>query len=229
MQRGLYIAASGMLAEMVRQGQIANDLANSATPGYKPDRSAQAGFGELLLRNARGGQPVGTLGLGVQIDEIRTDLAPAPLRDTGEPLDLAVEGEGWFAVRTAEGLRYTRNGQFTASAAGTLVDQLGNEVVGRDGGPVAVGRDGRVAGGEVGVFALDGAAKAGDSLFTGTATGPAAGRVRTGALEASATDPARAMVDMIASYRALEAGQKAIQTIDDTLGQAAGRLGSLGY
>lgn len=228
MQRGLYIAASGMLAEMVRQNQIANDLANAATPGYKPDRAAQRSFGELLLTNGGSGAPIGSLGLGAQIDEIRTDLAPAPIRDSGEPLDFAIEGDGWFGVRTEQGVRYTRNGQFTADAGGRLVDQLGNAVLGRDGGDVSVGRDGRVRPGDVGAFALDGARKVGDSLFAGDATGAAGGRVRGGALEGSAADPARSMVDMIASFRALEAGQKAIHTIDDTLGKAAGQVGSLG-
>ena len=52
MERGLYIAASGMLAEQVRQDQIANDLANASTPGYKADRAAQASFGDLLLQNS---------------------------------------------------------------------------------------------------------------------------------------------------------------------------------
>src|SRR4029450_6333070 len=51
MERGLYIAASGMLAEMVRQDQIANDLANASTPGYKSDRSSQSSFGQMLLEN----------------------------------------------------------------------------------------------------------------------------------------------------------------------------------
>lgn len=212
---------------MTRQNQIANDLANSATPGYKADRSAQASFGELLLRNSRDGQVVGPLGLGVQIDEVRTDFSAAPIHETGEPLDFAVEGEGFFALRTDAGVRYTRNGQFTASAGGTLTDSLGNEVLGPDGQPVRLRRDGAVRAGDVGVFAVDGAAKAGDSLLTGTATGAAAGRARSGALEESATDPARSMVDMIASFRALEGGQKAIQTIDDTLGQFAGQVGAL--
>ena len=104
MDRGLYIAASGMLAEMVRQDQIANELANASTPGYKADRSAQGGFDELLLRNSRSGAAVGPIGLGVQIEETRTDLAPGAIRDTGNPLDFAVEGEGFFAVRTAAAL-----------------------------------------------------------------------------------------------------------------------------
>jgi flagellar basal-body rod protein FlgG len=227
MNSGLYIAASGMLAEMTRQDQIANDLANSATPGYKADRSAQGGFGELLLRNSRNGGAVGPLGMGVQIDEIRTEMAPAPLRVTEEPLDFAIEGEGFFAVRTDAGVRYTRNGRFTANADGLLTDALGNPVLGRDGGPVRLRADGTVPAGQLGVFALDGAAKQGDSLFTGTVAGRAGGSARAGMLEESATDPARSMVEMIASFRALEGGQKAIQTIDDTLGQFASRIGAV--
>jgi len=64
MERGLYIAASGMLAEQVRQDQIANDLANASTPGYKPDTATQHSFGALLLDNTATGQPVGTLNTG---------------------------------------------------------------------------------------------------------------------------------------------------------------------
>lgn len=227
MDRGLYIAASGMLTEMVRQDQIANELANASTPGYKADRSAQGGFGELLLQNTSSGATVGPIGLGVQIEETRTDLAPGPIRDTGEPLDFAVEGEGFFAVRTPAGVRYTRNGQFTADPQGLLTDSLGNQVLGPGGAPVRLRGDGTVAPADLGVFALNGARKDGDSLFTGTATGAAPGRVRAGALEESATDPARSMVDMISSFRSLEADQKAIQTIDDTLGQFAGQVGAV--
>lgn len=227
MDRGLYVAASGMLAEMTRQEQIANDLANSTTPGYKADRSAQSGFGEMLLTDTRTGRPVGPVGFGVQIDEIKTDLTPAPIHETGDPLDLAIEGEGYFAVRTAAGVRYTRNGQFSANAEGDLTDAFGNQVLGANGTPVKLRRDGTVAASEVGVFAVSGAEKQGESLFTGTATGTASGRVRAGALEESATDPERSMVEMISSFRSLESDQKAIQTIDETLGEFAGQVGAM--
>lgn len=227
MERGLYIAASGMLAEMVRQDQIANDLANASTPGYKPDRATQRSFGELLLANQRTGQPIGGLGLGVEIDSIQTDLSPGPTRDTGEPLDLAVEGDGFFAVNTPQGVRYTRNGQFTVTPQGTLATAQGFEVLGRGGQPVRVA-DGAVDPNTVGVFAVPDAQKQGDSLFTGAAAGQAAGRVRAGALEGSGADPSRSMVDLIASFRSFEAGQRVIRTIDDTLEKAANRVGSLG-
>jgi flagellar basal-body rod protein FlgF len=228
MERGLYIAASGMLAEMVRQDQIANDLANASTPGYKPDRATQRSFGQLLLHNTRTGRLVGPLGLGVRIDGVRTDLSPGPLRETGEPLDFAIAGNGFFAVQTPGGLRYTRNGQFTIGADGTLSTPLGGRVLGRNGAPIQVGRDGRVNARELGVFNVPNARKVGDNMFVGAAAGQADGVVKQGALEGSAADPARSMVDMIASFRAFEAGQKVITTIDETLGKAANQVASLG-
>ena len=178
MVRGLYIAASGMLSEMVRQDQIANDLANASTPGYKPDRATQRSFGDLLLSNTRTGQPVGRLGLGTRVDRIVTDLSAGPIRVTGEPLDFAIAGEGYFAVRTPQGIRFTRNGQFTLSPQGTLVTALGAEVLGPGGAPIQVGANGRVNPGQVGVFTVPNARKVGDSLFAGAATGQATGQLR---------------------------------------------------
>ena len=225
MERGLYIAASGMLSEMVRQDQIANDLANASTPGYKPDRSSQRSFGDLLLRNGVTGAPIGPLGLGVEIGAIVTDFTPGPIRETGEPFDFAIDGDGWFGVQTPQGVRYTRNGQFTVSANGTLVTAFGAEVLGRGGGPVLVGADGRVDPRLLGVVTLTGARKGGDSFVDGTPGGGTAGQVRAGALEGSGADPSRSMVDMISSMRAFEAGQRVITTIDETLGKAANNVG----
>jgi flagellar basal-body rod protein FlgF len=227
MERGLYIAASGMVSEMARQDLIANDLANASTPGYKSDRAVQGSFGDLLLQNTQTGAPVGSLGMGSRIERQVTDLRPQALRETGEDLDFAVEGDGYFAVRTAQGVRYTRNGQFSAGANGTLVDQLGNPVLGPTGQPVRIGADGKVPEANVGVFALNNPRKVGDAFFQGAAAGRAMGRVRSGALEGSGSDPVRAMTDMIASLRAFESGQKVITTIDGTLGKAANQVGSL--
>ena len=227
MERGLYIAASGMVSEMARQDVIANDLANASTAGYKSDRVVQSSFGDLLLRNTETGQTIGPLGRGARIDRQVTDLTAAPIKETGEDLDFAIEGNGFFAVRTAQGVRYTRNGQFTAAADGRLTDQLGNPVLGQNGRPVTIGADGKVPAASVGVFAVDNARKAGDNFFTGAAGGRGAGQVRSGALEGSGADPVRAMTDMIASLRAFESGQKVITTIDSTLNKASNQVGSL--
>jgi flagellar basal-body rod protein FlgF len=228
MNRGLYVAASGMIALQARQDQLSNDLANAATPGYKPDRTAQRAFGELLIRNVQGDQGVGTMAASVRLEDQTTDLRAAPLRQTDEPLDLAVDGDGYFGVQTDAGVRYTRNGRFATGPNGTLVDQQGNAVLGKDGNPLRLKADGTVDRTSVGVFALTATTvtKVGDSNFSGTATGQATGQVRVGSLEGSGVDAARTMVEMMASLRSYEAGQKAITTIDDTLGKAA-QLGSI--
>jgi flagellar basal-body rod protein FlgF len=227
MERGLYIAASGMLAEQIRQDQIANDLANASTPGYKADRTATEGFGDLLLRNSATGATVGPQGTAVRVRTVQTDFSPQPARETGEPLDFAIVGEGFFAVQTAQGVRYTRNGQFTADGQGRLTTAEGDPVLGRGGQTLTVGADGKVDPRNLQVVTLSNPRKAGDSLVTGTPGGGPAGQVRSGALEDSGADASRSMVDMISSMRAFEAGQKVIQTIDETLGKASSAVGSL--
>jgi flagellar basal-body rod protein FlgF len=216
-----------MTAEMVRQDQIANDLANAATPGYKADRSEQRSFGDLLLQSTKTGQTIGTIGAGPLITRQVTDLSPEGLRDTGEPLDLAISGDGYFAVQTSRGIRYTRNGAFQRAPDNTLTDALGNRVLGPSRQPVQVNADGTVDVAKVGCFALRGARKEGDSQFSGTPAGAATGQIQSGALESSGVNAGRTMVDMIASLRAFEAGQKAIQTIDSSLQLAAGQVGNL--
>jgi flagellar basal-body rod protein FlgG len=225
MDRGLYIAASGMLAEQIRQDQIANDLANASTPGYKADRTSQRTFNDLLLANSTTGQTVGPQSTAVQVDKITTDFTAAPVKDTGEPLDFAIVGDGFFALQTPQGTRYTRNGQFSLDAQGRLVTAAGNAVLDANGRPITA-TNGTVDPRRLGVVALNNPVKQGDSLVTGTPAGAASGTVRAGALEGSGADAARSMVDMIDSMRAFEAGQKVIQAIDETLGKAATQVGS---
>jgi flagellar basal-body rod protein FlgF len=240
MERGLYIAAGGMLAEQVRQDQIASDLANASTPGYKPDRAAQARFGEMMLQNSGTGQTIGTISLGVRIDELRTDLAQGPLRQTGNPLDLALSGDGFLAVETPQGVQYTRDGQLTQDAQGRLQTTTGYLVLGTNGKPITVGdpntlavapdgtlRSGTTTLGQLDIVSLTEAVKQGDTLFSGKPGGrPAATQIEQGYIEGSGVEPARAMVDMIVSLRAYEASQRVLHTIDDTLGRAVTQVGS---
>jgi flagellar basal-body rod protein FlgG len=231
MDRGLYIAASGMLAEQTRQDQIANDLANASTPGYKPDRSAQASFDRMMLENRADGRAIGALDLGARIAAVRTDLSPAPLEQTDNPLDVAVDGAGFLAVQTPAGTRFTRNGQLVVDPQGRLADAMGFPLLDEKGKPIQVGNanelvigaDGAVtrAGktiARIAVVALTSPTKQGDTLFAGVpGPRPAGTAVRQGFLEGSGVNPATAMVEMITSLRAFESAQKAIQTIDETL------------
>jgi flagellar basal-body rod protein FlgF len=230
MDRGLYIAATGMYAELSRQDQLANDLANASTPGYKPTRAAQTSFGEALVTNAVG-QQVGSIGLGVQVDAPQVDLAQGPFVQTNQPLDVALEGPGFFRVQTANGPAYTRNGQFTTDASGKLITSTGAPVLDSQGRAItiptgstpSIGADGTISVNgktlaKLGVVSLTNVVKLGDNDFSGTpGAAPAGTQVRQGSLEGSGADAAKSMIDMIVSMRAYESSQKVIQAIDETL------------
>jgi flagellar basal-body rod protein FlgG len=243
MERGLYIAASGMLAEQVRQDQLANDLANASTPGYKGDHAEQASFSDLLLWNSTTGAPVGSLSMGSRITKVVTDLTQGPLQNTGNPLDVALDGPGFLAVQTGSGVRYTRDGQLVVDGKGRLTTATGELVLGTSGKPITVGqvsdptkisidargtvKVGSRTVGTLAVMSLTGATKRGDTLFTGTpGVRPAGTNVQQGFLEGSGVQPAEAMVDMIVSFRSYETAQRAIQSIDTELGRAANSVGT---
>ncbi len=228
MDLGLDIAASGMVAEQIRQDQLSNDLANAATPGFKADETPQHSFGSILIANTEGGTAVGSVDQGVALGKAYTNMTPGTMQETGEPLDFAIEGNGFFAVKTAQGIRYTRDGQFTTSAAGVLTDTNGDPVLGGKGAQIKVGAGGTVPPSAVGVFEVPGAVKQGENLYTGTAAGKPTGTVRQGSLEGSGVDAAKVMVEMITSLRSFQSGQQAIQSIAGTLQEAASQVGSLG-
>jgi flagellar basal-body rod protein FlgF len=222
MDLGLNIASAGMLAEQVQEDQISNDLANASTPGFKPSSSVQQSFGSLLLQNTANGQSIGSIDLGVEDSKGKTDLAQGPMQPTGQPLDFAVAGTGFFAVRTANGVQYTRNGQFSVSNQGTLVDQYGDDVLSQNGSPIPVGASGTVPTTALGLFNLSNPSQLGNDNFSGTAAGGrAGGQVYSGQLEGSGIDAIQAMVKMEASLNAYTAGQQTIGTISQTMQESA--------
>ena len=216
-----------MVASQTRQDQLSNDLANASTPGYKPDATPVHSFGEMLLDNTVTGQPIGSLSTGVSLGKTYTNMTPAGMQTTNEPLDFGIVGTGFFAVQTPQGVRYTRDGQFTTSQQGLLVDGAGDNVLAQSGAPITVGSDGTVPAGSLGVFNVPTAVKQGENLFAGTATGPGTGTVRQGVLEESGVDPSTVMVEMISSLRSFQSGQQAIQAINQTLQAASSQVGSL--
>jgi flagellar basal-body rod protein FlgF len=227
MDLGLDIAASGMVAEQVRQDQLANDLANASTPGFKPDESPQHSFGEVLIANTEGASAVGSVTEGVALGKDYVNMTPGTMQETGEPLDFAIEGSGFFAVKTAQGVRYTRDGQFTTSATGVLTDANGDPVLSAEAGTIKVSATGTVPASAIGVFEVPSAAKQGENLYTGAAAGKPTGTVRQGSLEGSGVDAAKAMIEMITSLRSFQSGQQAIQTIGQTMQESASQVGSL--
>lgn len=131
-----YIALSRMASQMRAQDITAHNLANADTPGYRQSRPifAEQPAMQALIQNPRGGRQV-----SYSWDRATwRDDSQGPIQTTGNPLDVAITGEGYFAVETQRGIRYTRAGRFTVGVNGQLVDQQGNAVLNTQGRPIAI-------------------------------------------------------------------------------------------
>jgi len=250
MIRGLYTSASGMLTELTRNDVTSNNLANVNTTGYKKDMAVNSAFAQMLLRRVDDQKQtdisqrpvIGALGTGAIVDEIVTVHEQGQLRESSNPLDLAISGEGYFVVQNDNGTYYTRNGSFTVDSQGYLVTSQGDMVLGQagpiilgDAGDVAVDGSGNISVNDeiIGTLSLVTVAnpqeltKVGDSLFTGEqAVGGINGQVKQRFIESSNVNVITEMVNMIATMRAYEANQKIISGHDNSLSQAmdVGRL-----
>lgn len=233
MDRGLYTAATGMLAEMDRMNAISNNLANLSTPGYKADYIDQGQFARLLWNNRSTGQQIGYWDIGPVTEAVVSD-AQGPVTPTNSQLDMAINGPGFFAVRTPQGVRYTRNGSFILNAQGELCTSQGYQVLTQNGQPLRVGGgDFRVSPegfvevggnqiGQIGLFNLNNPQKVDGSLWTGAPAGrPGESSITQSALEGSNTNPIQAVIDMTVSQRAFDSGQRVLRAIDDSLSLAA--------
>jgi flagellar basal-body rod protein FlgF len=131
-----YIVLSRLGAQLRSTQVSANNLANADTPGFRAERAVFAEF----LQPRSGGAPVGDRGAAYAIDRATwRDTASWSISTTGNPFDLALEGDGFFAVETPRGERYTRAGRFMLAGDGKLTDAEGNAVLDARGTPVVLG------------------------------------------------------------------------------------------
>lgn len=240
MIRGVYIGATGMLAESRRQDVIAANLANATTTGFRRSVATSTPFAETLIRNMdAGAAPLGVLTRGAQTEGVRMLDTQGAVRSTGNALDLALVGDGYFTVDTAAGRRYTRDGAFSIGADGRLMSAQGDPVAGVDGPirltqgtPVSIAADGTVTQdgtvrGRLLITALAAGSQVseGGNLVDGTAAGAGTARVRQGHLEASGVNVVTEMVELIRTMRAFEANQKVVQSHDEALQATVNRVG----
>lgn len=210
-----------------RQEVVANNLANASTPGFKGARV----FSRLL----EDGGPTA---------EVRDDLRGGPLAETGRPLDLALEGDGFLVVEGEEGERYVRGGSLSLDPTGQLVTPDGWKVLGEGGGivlppgQVSVALDGtvRVDGAEVGRLRVERPSsppvREGEGRWAPSGQGEAVPReevrLRQGQLEESNVDPVAALVEMIEIQRAYGAIQRSLQAHDSVMQTIVGDVGRVG-
>ncbi len=135
MQNNITIALSRLAAQERTLDTIASNIANSATPGFQAERMV---FADWLVRQPSGSGPPGGQTITYTQDRATyRDQRPGPLTHTGNPLDLAIgDQQGFFSVRTPNGVRLTRSGHFELSAGGTLVDGSGNALLDTQGRPI---------------------------------------------------------------------------------------------
>jgi flagellar basal-body rod protein FlgF len=245
---GMYLSAAGALVEEARQGVIANNIANVSTGGFKADTAV---FRKRLTEAREGSAPPGRpdrvlegLTGGVFLDEVEFSSMPGSLSPTQNALDLALRGDGFFAVTDGAHTFYTRAGNFARNAAGDLVTADGGyRVLGANGKPIRLGPgevkvnrsgeiecDGKPAGKLLILGSLDPSRfeKVGANLyrFLGAGLPPAAkAEVLQGVLEGSNVSPVGEMVKLIQSHRAYEANLQMARIQDGSLARAVSELG----
>lgn len=218
------LAAQANLAK--RMDAIADNIANASTTGYKRE---DLQFGDYLSK-------IGTAGKA-EPEQVVRDYSDGNMTHTGNPLDLAIRGEGFFSVEVPQGVGFTRDGRFTIDREGNLVDAEGNKVLGEDGGPITfsptdtdirITPDGSVIAGNstIGTLAISRFAhpqsleRAGNSLYLsdGQHPVPATGsEVVQGALEDSNVVPILEITKMMEVLRGFQQAQKMITDQHDLI------------
>lgn len=248
MLRSLYIAATGMLVQRKKMDVITNNITNVETTGYKKDQLLSRSFKDMMIERINDpavigiSRTIGPLSTGVHIDEIATDFMQGNMENTEKLTDFAIQGNGFFAVSTANGERYTRDGSFGLNSEGYLVTADGNYVLGESGRihigamKFSVDEQGNVSINGVSAGRLkivtftnpEGLRKEGNNLYINYNAGVSqTGQysVKQGFLEGSNVDIAREMVDMITVSRTYETNQRMVKMLDESLSKAVNEVG----
>jgi len=250
--RALFTAATGMKAQQLKVDNIANNLANVNTNGFK---KSQAEFEDLYYQKVRTGtgqtqQGTGAadqveIGHGTRASQVRRIFTQGSFQSTGNATDMAIQGDGFFAVNDADGNQlYTRTGNFTTDASGNLVLPNGfaladGIVIPAEGGDLAIGDDGivKLTSGETttelgqiqlhtftnpsGLEAVGAgmyrASEASGTVQTGIAGSEGYGSIGSGMLEMSNVEVAEELIAMIQAQRAYELTSKVIEASDEML------------
>ena len=258
MVKGLYTAYTGMVNEQNRMDIMTNNLANASTVGYKKEGSTSQSFNDVLtvkikdqsvgMRNV---QKIGIKNPGVKIGENYTDYTQGSFRITDNTYDLALAGDGFFAIEFTNkagetDTKYTRAGQFTLNKDGYLVTEEGDYVLDTQNRRIRLNTlldskitdDGTIYQNDQAVARIqvtdfedyDYLEKYGETYYQpieGAKTTTADAQVKSGHLEMANVQIVSEMVNLISITRAYESNQKVVQTIDGTLDVAANQIGKL--
>lgn len=241
MSQGIYIALSGAKLQERRLEILSNNLANAATTGYKTDNVTAASF-EFMLNEMMTDDGNVYNGTYTKTRQVTTDFSPGHIKNTGAPLNLALDGPGFFVIETPYGDRYTRQGDFALNSDGELVTAdgfkiKGSKISGLNSGNISIDEEANVyldglKKGSIDIVEFSDTGilkKEGHSLFAKTRDEnlekkPENTTVKQGFLEMSNVNVVTEMVDMIEVDRLYEAFQKMIRTIDESSSKAINEL-----
>lgn len=257
MVKGLYSAYTGLMQQQNRLDIITNNLANASTTGYKKEGVSSAAFDEVLAVKIKDSsaaylnRAIGNMSMGVKIGETYTDYSQGSFRVTDNQYDVALSGNGFFAVSFTNkagetSTKYTRDGSFTLTKDGYLVTKDGDFVLGQNG-PIQldtqletkIDENGNIYQNSNLVDTLNLVdftdynylSKYGENMYDlvdGGTMQQADCRVEQGTLEMSNMNIVSEMVDMISITRNFEANQKIVQTMDDSLDKTVNQVGKIG-
>ena len=252
MINGMLEAARGCLKEEIRMDVISNNLANATGIGFKKDRISF----QQYLDQTETSEPETITEEGLERDpflvSVDVDFSEGNIQTTGNELDLAITGDGFFKIATPDGVRYTRKGNFTLDSDRNLVTQDGYSVMGKEGTinvPSNISENNTgIAISDQGLISVDGIqvgqldivtfdnkgvlVKEEKGLFRNDSDNPEVAissdtSVKQGYVELSNVNVAEEMINMIHSMRAFESYQKAIKSIDDLDNTAINQVGTL--
>lgn len=257
MVRGLYAAYTGMINQQKRMDTVTNNLANATTTGFKREGLTSKSFDQMLTIKIKDlsvpylNEGIGRMSLGVKIGENYTDYSQGSFKETGNTYDLAIEGNGFFAISFTdkqgnESVKYTRDGEFTTDADGNLRTLEGDYVQGQGGNITIPTEAANISVDANGDIYADGEyvdtiqivdfedynylKKYGENLYDivdGAVETEAAADIRQGYLEMSNINVVKEMVEMINITRAYESNQKLIQTEDEMLDKSVNTVGKV--
>lgn len=257
MVKGLYAAYTGMRNQQNRMDILSNNMANSATVGFKKEGSTNQAFDSVLaykIKDASDGaraRGIGKMNLGVKIGENYTDFSQGAFHETGNTFEMALSGEGFFALEYTNkagetSTKYTRDGSFALDVQGNLVTKDGDFVLDQNGRHIRldvqaethIERDGTITQNGRVVTRIQVAdfedynylEHFGENMYQpveGARMKASTAQVHSGYLEQANVTVVSEMVELISISRAYESNQKVIQTIDSTLDVAANQLGKV--
>jgi len=250
MIRGIYTAASGLSTVSKSLDVVSNNMANARTPGYKSERLTCSSFDQqMAMRMEEGNLPaeLGSVSLGRKAEEVAIAFQQGSLESTGRSLDLAISGQGFFALARPDGKKgLTRNGQFHLDGEGYLAASDGSRLLGKNGPLQVGGADFTVS--EIGEVVKNGAVIDSLAIFTpldlnnlekhgegmyldrnpqGEQSLAFNGKILQGSLEGSNVDMADEITKMMTASRSYQSCSQVIKMLDQVAQKSASEIGRL--